>query len=68
MCGLLGSAAPKVDFIVILRLNPVHLKARYVLDPDDFTSLASLLPASTLHPYLQPHPEPVPGKLKSYYC
>ena len=29
MCGLLGSAAPKVDFIVIHGLNPVHLKPRW---------------------------------------
>ena len=29
MSGLLGSAAPKVDFIVIHGLNPVHLKRRW---------------------------------------
>ena len=40
MCGLLGSAAQKVDFIVIPRLNRVHLKNQdghlleNVLDPD----------------------------------
>ena len=30
MCGLLGSAAPKVDFIVIHGLNPVRRLTRYI--------------------------------------
>ena len=67
MCGLLGSAAPKVDFIIIPWLNPVHLKPRWppvmcliptILQKQrTVNSLAGLLPTSTLHLYPQPHPE-----------
>ena len=71
MSDRLGSAAPKVvgfHFIVIPRLNKVHLKPRwppvrecawsrrFYGKIENCEKSAGLLPASTLHPHHQPHP------------